>query len=166
MKYWAGCLLLLALLTACGSTPPPSVKLARPTPNYLSHLEAQSAGREILMYTLSLLGIAYQFGGTNPEAGLDCSGMVSSVYLNATGVRLPHNAARIASMARPIARNHLRVGDLVFFNTQNRPFSHVGIYIGDGKFVHAPRSHSVIRVERMDNPYFAARFDGARTLFN
>ncbi|BEV71269.1 MULTISPECIES: C40 family peptidase [unclassified Paludibacterium] len=160
--------LLIALLTACSSAPPLKQHARPPAGSQygLSHLQADGAGREILMYTLSLLDVGYQFGGSNPAAGLDCSGMVSYIYYNAVGVKLPHNAAQIAGLARPIDINDLRVGDLVFFNTLNRPFSHMGIYIGDGKFVHAPRSNSVIRVDRLDNRYFASRFEGARTLFS
>jgi cell wall-associated NlpC family hydrolase len=162
------CLMAASTLLAACSSPPPLKQHARvPSSQYygLSHLQADGAGREILMYTLSLLDVGYQFGGDNPEAGLDCSGMVSYIYQNAVGIRLPHNAARIASITRPISADQLRVGDLVFFNTLNRPYSHMGIYIGDGKFVHAPHSNSVIRIDRLDNRYFSAHFDGARTLF-
>lgn len=161
-----------ALLAACASPPPlksaahhPRRTASRPASYNLSHLQADGAGREILMYTLSLLDVGYRFGGDNPEAGLDCSGMVSYIYQNAVGVKLPHNAASIAGISRPIDAGNLQVGDLVFFNTLNRPYSHMGIYIGDGKFVHAPHTNSVIRVDRLDNSYFASRFDGARTLF-
>ena len=156
---------LCLLLSACSSAPPPAPYHARSGQYGLSHLQADGASREILMYTLSLLDVDYHFGGANPEAGLDCSGLVSYIYYNAVGVRLPHNAASIAGLARPISTDNLRVGDLVFFNTLNRHFSHMGIYIGDGKFVHAPHTNSSIRVDRLDNHYFAAHFDGARTLF-
>lgn len=161
--------LLAALLAGCASTPPPAKKPGKPATRpgtSLGSLQADGVGREILMYTLSLLDIDYKFGGSNPEAGLDCSGMVAYIYQNAARVKLPHNAAQIAGLARPISNSQLRVGDLVFFNTLGRPFSHMGIYIGDGKFVHAPRSNSVIRVDRLDNSYFAARYEGARTLFD
>ncbi len=156
-------------LAGCASAPPAPKKPAKPASRpgiSLAGLQAEGAGREILMYSLSLLDIDYKFGGSNPEAGLDCSGMVAYIYQNAAKVKLPHNAAQIASLARPIDNSRLRVGDLVFFNTLGKPFSHMGIYIGDGKFVHAPRSNSVIRVDRLDNSYFAARYEGARTLFD
>ncbi|KMN30913.1 hypothetical protein VI26_20380 [Chromobacterium sp. LK1] len=166
----AALLSLAGLLAACGTTP---TKVAgggrKPRPSgdvSLSGLKADGAGREILMYTLGLLDLDYKFGGANPEAGLDCSGMVSYIYQNAVGVKLPHNAAQIANVARPIPDSRMRVGDLVFFNTMNRPFSHMGIFIGDAKFVHAPRTNSAIRVARLDNSYFAARYEGARTLFS
>lgn len=161
-------LTLAVLLAACASSPPPQ-KTGKPPARpgiSLGGLQAEGVGREILMYTLSLLDIDYKFGGNNPEAGLDCSGMVAYIYQNAAKVKLPHNAAQIANLARPISNSQLRVGDLVFFNTLGRSFSHMGIYIGDGKFVHAPRSNSVIRVDRLDNSYFAARYEGARTLFD
>lgn len=135
------------------------------TTTKLSSIKAAGAGREILMVALGLLDLNYRFGGKNPEAGLDCSGMVSYIYQHAVGVTLPHNAKQIARLARPIPAERLQVGDLVFFNTLNKTFSHMGIYIGEGKFVHAPRSNSSIRVDRLDNRYFASRFDGARTLF-
>ncbi|MDC7707388.1 C40 family peptidase [Vogesella indigofera] len=161
-------LLLLVLLAGCASAPSKTAVKPKPRPpaaSNLSALKADGVSREILLYTLSLLDVDYQFGGSNPEAGLDCSGMVAYIYQHAAGIKLPHNAAQIAALARPIGNHQLQVGDLVFFNTMNRPFSHMGLYIGDGKFVHAPRSNSVIRVDRLDNRYFASRFEGARTLF-
>ncbi|HJV05846.1 MAG TPA: C40 family peptidase [Chromobacteriaceae bacterium] len=169
MKKLGLCALMVLMLAACSSQPPRKVSHAKPrAPRTiaLSGLKADGAGREILMYTLGLLDLDYKFGGSNPDAGLDCSGMVSYIYQNAVGVKLPHNAAQIASVTRPIDSNQMRVGDLVFFNTLNRSYSHMGIYIGDGKFVHAPHTNSTIRVERLDNSYFAARFEGARTIFN
>nr|WP_233158715.1 C40 family peptidase [Chromobacterium sp. ASV5] len=158
---------LAALLASCSSAPVKTGqrKPARPSGDTsLSGLKAEGTGAEILLYTMGLLDGGYQFGGRNPEAGLDCSGMVSYIYQNAVGIKLPHNAAQIASIARPISTSQMQVGDLVFFNTMNRPFSHMGIFIGDGKFVHAPRTNSTIRVARLDNSYFAPRFEGARTI--
>lgn len=159
-------LMLAVIMTACSTSQPPKKAKAPARTVTLSALQADGIGREILLYTMSMLDIDYQFGGSNPEAGLDCSGLVAYIYKNAAGVSLPHNAAQIANLARPVSNNQLRVGDLVFFNTLGRPFSHMGIYIGDGKFVHAPRSNSTIRVERLDNSYFAARYQGGRTLFD
>ncbi len=120
--------------------------------------------RELVMYALGLLGTGYTFGGRNPEAGLDCSGMVSYIVEQISGRRLPHNAARIAEITRPIAVSELQPGDLVFFNTLDRRHSHMGIYMGRGRFVHAPSSRGRVRVENLDNNYFRPRIDGARTL--
>lgn len=116
------------------------------------------------MMSYGLLDTGYRFGGRNPEAGLDCSGMVSYVVEQVSGQRLPHNAAAIAARTRPVARNELRPGDLVFFNTMNRPYSHMGIYLGNGKFIHAPNTRGQVRVESLAAPYFAQRYDGARSM--
>ena len=116
------------------------------------------------MYALGLLDTGYRFGGKNPEAGLDCSGMVSYIVEQVSGKKLPYNAAGIAERTRPVPAAAIRPGDLVFFNTLGRSYSHMGIYMGDGKFIHAPNSRGKVRIERMDNRYFAARFEGARTL--
>jgi cell wall-associated NlpC family hydrolase len=119
---------------------------------------------EVVLFAYGLLNKGYRFGGRNPEAGLDCSGMVSYIVEEISGKRLPHNAAQIARSTRPIPREHLQPGDLVFFNTLNRPFSHMGIYLGGGRFVHSPSSRGRVRIERLDSSYFAPRFEGARTL--
>ncbi|GHD59930.1 C40 family peptidase [Jeongeupia chitinilytica] len=150
------------VLAACTTTPP---RKPQPVDRSLAHIEAQGDGREIVMYSLGLLDVGYQFGGNNPEAGLDCSGMVRFVYKNALGIELPRTAADMASKTRPVSGSQLQAGDLVFFNTLGRPYSHVGIYLGDGKFVHAPSSRGKIRVESMDLPYFSSRYEGARTVF-
>jgi cell wall-associated NlpC family hydrolase len=150
------------------STPP----LARTVPSQANdqarHVQLGNPddAEQIVLFSYGLLGTGYRFGGRNPEAGLDCSGMVSYVVEQVSGIRLPHNAARIAAQTRVIPAETLQPGDLVFFNTQNRPYSHMGIYLGDGKFIHAPSSKGKVRVERMSNRYFAQRFDGARSLFS
>lgn len=127
-------------------------------------IEDELAAQEMVIYALGLLGTGYRFGGRNPEAGLDCSGMVSYIVEQVSGRSLPHNAAQIARITKPIKVSELRPGDLVFFNTLNRPHSHMGIYMGEGRFVHAPSSRGRIRVERLDNVYFRPRIDGARRL--
>jgi cell wall-associated NlpC family hydrolase len=128
------------------------------TLNHVSHRQ------EIVLYALGLLDTGYRFGGRNPDAGLDCSGMVSYVVEKASGLKLPHNAAAIAARTRDIEREALAPGDLVFFNTARKSHSHMGIYIGDGRFIHAPSSRGVVRIEKLDSPYFASRMDGMRTL--
>jgi cell wall-associated NlpC family hydrolase len=158
---------LLALMAAACSSLPPGNRGARPGStaeiDYFV-LQHESHAQEMVLYALGLLDTGYRFGGRNPEAGLDCSGMVSYVVEQVSGQRLPHNAAQIADRTRPIAVDALRPGDLVFFNTMKRRHSHMGIYIGGGKFVHAPSSRGKVRIERLDSRYFAPRLDGARTL--
>lgn len=160
------------LISACGTLPPPRFEptpaqpptpATQPTRNYFT-LEDPAHTQEMVVFALGLLDTGYRFGGRNPEAGLDCSGMVSYIVEQISGLRLPHNAARIAESTRPIERADLRPGDLVFFNTMKRRHSHMGIYLGDGKFIHAPSSRGAVRIERLDNRYFAPRIDGIRTL--
>ncbi|ENO90532.1 C40 family peptidase [Thauera linaloolentis] len=161
--------LAAAILAGCGSTPAPRSPAdtppgqARSSTPYFA-LDDEAHAREMVLFALGLLDTGYRFGGRNPEAGLDCSGMVAWIVENISGKRLPHNAAQIADRTRPIKVSQLQPGDLVFFNTLKRRHSHMGIYIGEGRFVHAPSSRGSVRVERLDNRYFAPRIDGARTL--
>ncbi|MDR3412154.1 MAG: C40 family peptidase [Formivibrio sp.] len=158
---------MAVFLSACTSTPQSESGLQNNKQDHsLSQIKADGAGREIVMYSLGLLDVGYRFGGTNPEAGLDCSGMVRFIYKEAVGVELPHNAVALAKQARPVTNSSLRAGDLVFFNTRGYSFSHVGIYLGDNKFIHAPSSHGKIKIESLDSPYFAQRYQGGRTLFS
>lgn len=119
---------------------------------------------EVVMRALSLLGVNYRFGGTSPESGLDCSGLVRHVFRETMGMMLPRRSEEISRAGADVGRQQLKPGDLVFFNTLRRAFSHVGIYIGNNQFVHAPSSGGQVRVETMDKPYWLARFDGARRM--
>ena len=110
------------------------------------------------------VGTPYLYGGSSPATGFDCSGLVAHVYEQAWGLALPRSTDGQRHVGRAVKRAQLQPGDLVFYNTRNRPFSHVGIYLGDGNFVHAPRPGQRVRIERVDNPYWRARFDGARRL--
>lgn len=121
-------------------------------------------GSELVSQALGLLGVRYKWGGNSPETGLDCSGLVRHVFEEAAGVVLPRRAIEMSRAGQPVHRHELSPGDLVFFNTLRRAFSHVGIYIGDGHFVHAPSSGGKVRVERLEASYWASRFNGARRL--
>src|SRR5574343_1469214 len=156
-------LIVSALLLAACSGPAPRPEASTGTIPQASRPVSEK-GYEVVMYAMGLLDTGYRFGGKNPEAGLDCSGMVSYVVEQVSGKRLPYNAAGIAERTRPIPANAVRPGDLVFFNTLGRSYSHMGIYVGDGKFVHAPNSRGKVRVDRLDNRYYAERFEGAHTL--
>jgi len=159
---------IAVLLTACGSAPMRAPEASKPTPapTDIRSEAATEHGSEIAIYALDMIGTGYRFGGKNPDAGFDCSGMVSYIFNRATGFKLSGSAADMARQGRQIDKSNLRPGDLVFFNTLNRPFSHVGIYIGDGRFVHAPSGNGKVHISRMDNPYFAPRFEMARAYFN
>lgn len=113
---------------------------------------------------LDLVGIRYRRGGDSPEAGFDCSGFVGHVFREGLGLYLPRSAGAISRAGEPIARDQLKPGDLVFFNTMRHAFSHVGIYLGDDRFVHAPRTGGRVRVEDMTQRYWAKRFNGARRI--
>lgn len=123
-----------------------------------------SAAEQLVDQALEYLGVRYRFGGTSPETGLDCSGLILNVFRNAIGFDLPRTAAEMSRMGDKIGRQELKPGDLVFFNTMRRAFSHVGIYLGEGKFVHAPSSGGKVRIEAISSSYWSKRFNGARRL--
>ncbi|ANY63724.1 hydrolase Nlp/P60 [Comamonas aquatica] len=129
----------------------------------------QSMGHSVASNTSSLIntamgmiGIPYRFGGTSAETGFDCSGFVRAIYQDTVGHMLPRRADEQAKATQKIDKKELRPGDLVFFNTMRRTFSHVGIYVGEGKFIHSPRKGKSVRVESMNDSYWAKRFNGAR----
>ena len=157
-------LALLAGLSAC-STSPPTPADSAPTP-VVGQPPQPEPGSEVTIFALGLLDTGYRFGGTNPDAGLDCSGMVSYIYERAAGMRLRGSAADIARQGRSIEAAKLRPGDLVFFNTRNKPFSHVGVYIGGQRFVHAPSSNGRVRIDSLSARYYAQRFEAASTYFD
>lgn len=151
------------LLAACGGLPPaPEPAPATPA----GRVDFSAPGHEVTLYALGLLDTGYRFGGKNPEAGLDCSGMVSYIFNKAAGLKLSGSAAEIARRGRPVGRGELRPGDLVFFNTRNAPFTHVGIYIGDDRFIHAPSGSGRVRIDQMSASYYAQRYDAARSYFD
>lgn len=120
------------------------------------------AGAEIALRALAFLGVPYRYGGDDPGRGFDCSGLVRYVVRHTLGLDLPRRSDEIGHAGRAIERERLEPGDLVFFNTLGRAFSHVGIYVGDGRFVHAPARRGQVRVDALDERYWSARFDGAR----
>jgi len=119
---------------------------------------------EVLMNALSLTGVKYKYGGSSPETGFDCSGFVRYVFQQAANLTLPHGARALSQLGQNIPLNQLQPGDLVFFNTLKSAFSHVGIYMGDGRFIHAPSSGGGIHVVNMQEEYWASRFNGARRI--
>jgi cell wall-associated NlpC family hydrolase len=124
----------------------------------------QQKAQEVLMNAFSLTGIKYKYGGKSPETGFDCSGFVGYVFRNAANLTLPATARAISQIGKTVGRDELQPGDLVFFNTLKSAFSHVGIYVGDNKFIHAPRTGAAVRVESMQTSYWASRFNGAQRL--
>lgn len=117
---------------------------------------------ELVVNAMGFLGVPYRRGGNSVETGFDCSGFVRAMYQQTAGLILPRSADQQAAATQTIEENDLQPGDLVFFNTLRRAFSHVGIYIGDNKFIHSPRAGAEVRVEDMRVGYWQTRFNGAR----
>lgn len=124
--------------------------------------DVREKASQLVVHAMGFLGVPYKRGGDSFETGFDCSGFVRAIYEQSAGLLLPRRAAEQAEATQVIAKDDLRPGDLVFFNTMRHAFSHVGIYIGDGKFIHSPRSGAAVRVEDMNKSYWAQRFNGAR----
>ncbi len=120
---------------------------------------------DLTLYALSLNGTAYRYGGNDPDSGLDCSGFVGHVFREVAGLDLPRSAQAISRLGRKIGIEELKPGDLVFFNTLRRAFSHVGIYLGNQQFIHASSSKTGdVMISSLREAYWAKRFDGARRI--
>lgn len=126
--------------------------------------QAKDRASEAVIGAMAFLGRPYTWGGSTAEGGFDCSGFTRFVFNNTLGLLLPRSAEQQAQMngMQPVAADELKPGDLVFFNTLRKAFSHVGIYVGDGRFVHSPREGAVVRMDNMHQAYWSTRFDGAR----
>jgi len=122
------------------------------------------SARAMANTALDFLGIKYKYGGNTPYTGFDCSGLVVYAAEKSLGLKLPRRSAEIARLGTSVQRSELKKGDLVFFNTRGHRNSHVGIYLGNQKFVHAPRTGAAVRVESMDVAYWRKRYNGARRL--
>lgn len=140
--------------------PPPDIAgQVKPSLRIDSHTQIMS---DVVLTAMGYLGKPYVYGESSLDGGFDCSGFVLSLYQRSVGHDLPRTAAQQAGATTTIARNDLKPGDLVFFNTLRRQFSHVGIYIGEGRFIHSPRAGASIRIESMTSSYWQKRFNGAR----
>lgn len=152
---------ILRLLQSKGLLPEtqPVVALAQQVRDRASDMASS-----LVVSAMNFLGVPYRFGGTSEETGFDCSGFTRHVFENSIGLVLPRRAIEQANSPElvSVAKSDLKPGDLVFFNTLRHAFSHVGIYIGDNKFIHSPRTGGKVRVEDMGETYWQKRFDGAR----
>ncbi|WP_460454275.1 C40 family peptidase [Arenimonas aestuarii] len=160
-------LLLSALLAACGSTPRRAQAPAAPTLKVVDVAPADPLlANEVLMRALGLVGTPYRWGGNTPDGGFDCSGLVGYVYLDAARIYLPRTTRDIARFdASKPPRDRLAPGDLVLFGDKGAIF-HVGIYVGDGRFVHAPSTGGTVRLDRLDGPYWGRHYTGARRILD
>ncbi|MFT3665749.1 C40 family peptidase [Piscinibacter sp.] len=152
------------LLAERGYGEPDTVPAAVPPSEYAFVRTMRDKASEMVLGAMNFLGVPYRRGGNSAEQGFDCSGFTRHVFEMSLGLVLPRRAdeqAKAAGMVK-VKRDELKPGDLVFFNTLKRTFSHVGIYIGEGKFIHAPRTGGEVRVEDMRYAYWSKRFTGAR----
>lgn len=145
-------------LAAAETLPPEHVSALTKIVDFTTHAS------KLAMKAVGMLGVHYKYGGTKPENGLDCSGLVRYVYREAWGTNLPRTSAEISHVGQQVDPHDLRPGDLVFYNTLKRGFSHVGIYLGDNKFIHSPSAGGEVRIENMGLSYWKRRFNGARRI--
>jgi cell wall-associated NlpC family hydrolase len=120
--------------------------------------------QDLVLNAMGFLGIPYRWGGATPEAGFDCAGLVQYVFKQALGTLLPRSSYDMGVMGLAVGTADLLPGDLVFFNTLRRPYSHVGIYIGENRFIHAPRRGKNVEIVDMSGSYWQQRYNGARRL--
>lgn len=135
-------------------------------PVRISNIDHTQGSQELMLHSMGLIGTPYKWGGSTTSTGFDCSGMIQFVYKNALGVSLPRTARDMAAASRKIPDSRLKAGDLVFFNTGGaNKYSHVGLYIGNGEFIHAPSSGKIIKTEKLSSPFYAKNYLGAHTFF-
>lgn len=166
-------ILFIALLAACASAQASPQGTGDEMGNFMNDRgllsrigsvgeKVEARATELVMNSMAFLGVPYKRGGNNADTGFDCSGFVRAIYEQTAGLLLPRRAEQQAAATQKIDKTDLKPGDLVFFNTMRRAFSHVGIYVGNGKFIHSPKPGAEVRVEDMGVSYWAKRFDGAR----
>lgn len=161
-------------LACCISAPALADPSPPETPTALARLhdltsrahDLTSRASDLVKEAMTMIGIRYKYGGTAPESGLDCSGLVRYVFKEARGTELPRTSQEISRLGEKVDTKDLQPGDLVFYNTLRRSFSHVGIYLGDNKFIHSPAPGGEVRIESMDVGYWKKRFNGARRLID
>ena len=147
------------LLAGCASEP------RRPEPPLEAGTPRADAANAVLFRAIALVGTPYRYGGNTPDSGFDCSGLVGYVYRDVAGILLPRSAEQISQIDAPeIDRERLGSGDLVFFRAHGRGTSHVGIFVGEGRFVHAPNEGGTVRLDRLDDKYWRDHFNGAKRI--
>ena len=158
MKFFL--LLSVLLLSAC-ATVRPTAKVET-TPALVINDPALT--QELATYAQSLIGTPYKYGGESPATGFDCSGYAREVFYHSVGVKLPRTTKEMSQAGQHVDTGDLQLGDLVFFDTLKKKFSHVGIYIGDDSFIHAPSKGGKVRVEKMSDVYWKNSYNGARRI--
>lgn len=151
-------------LCLCGAALGAEPQASEPSTTLTKLQDLTNRASELALQAMSMIGIHYKYGGTAPESGLDCSGLVRYVFKQVWGKDLPRTSKEISQVGQNVDTQDLRPGDLVFYNTLRRSFSHVGIYLGDNKFIHAPSPGGQVRIESMELDYWKKRFNGARRI--
>ncbi|MGB8338844.1 MAG: C40 family peptidase [Burkholderiales bacterium] len=158
----------VAILSACVSSPKTvssSATAAQTAYGAAANQTAPATGKpDVVMYALGLHGTHFQWGGNSPQGGFDCSGFVRHVYKEAAGMLLPRSSYEMSQSGSTVDASQLQPGDLVFFNTLRRAFSHVGIYVGDNRFIHSPSAGKSVQISQMGDNYWKHRFEGARRM--
>lgn len=154
-------------LSACSTFAPRTTGGASSSPRIAHFKNDTSVGNEgISIAAIGLVGVPYRYGGNTPAGGFDCSGLIVYVYQNSSGIKLPRTIQQMSHIGIGIGQQSPAPGDLVFFNTTGERYSHAGIYVGNGRFVHAPSAGGTVRLDRIDAPYWAARYTEARRITN
>ncbi|CAM4180793.1 C40 family peptidase [Comamonas aquatilis] len=156
---------LLAVLAGCSTKPRPAAQAGGTRSAQALNL-ADDLREPLLARTMLVVNTPYTYGGNSPEGGFDCSGLIQWAVGGITDSRLPRTTSQWAQVSSPVQGRSLMRGDFVFFNTLGKPHSHMGIFVGNGQFVHAPSSGGTVQRVRMDNVYFAKRFTEARSIFS
>lgn len=162
LRLWTMAMLALTL-AACSTPSPDNSRQRADAPPRSAHTATRN---DVALFALSLLDTRYAWGGRGPAMGFDCSGLVSHVYKEAAGLKLHGSSADLGKLSRPVDTARLQPGDLVFFNTLGARHSHVGVYVGDGRFVHASNERTGVRMDSLSNRYYAQRFEGGHTLLD
>ncbi len=158
------CMILIACSTPSPRPPAPATRpdSVAPSADRPAAQQHDQAANEVLIRAISLIGTPYRWGGNTPEGGFDCSGLVHFVFRDAVGLNLPRTTQELAALAAPrITRSDLRAGDLLVFGG-SAGVEHVGIHVGDGRFVHAPTTGGTVRIDHLDDRYWRPRFLFAR----
>lgn len=163
--------LFMCFLSACATTQSPHKALGSSEVHRLEDADSSEVrdlsqvSNEVIFRAISLVGTPYRYGGTQPETGFDCSGLIGFVFNEAAGMRLPRTTRELIDIdAKAVDRDDLQAGDLVYFNSRGGRVSHIGIYVGENRFVHAPSTGGAVRIDHLDTPYWTKFYVGAKRL--
>lgn len=159
-------LLTLAVLAGCAGAPQPPPVASVPPVAASFPSPATAAHDDLLFHAFSLVGTPYRWGGNSPDTGFDCSGLISYVFRETAGMKLPRTTAELSQLPRAAPTNALLPGDLVLFSTRGKRVDHAGIYVGDGRFLHAPSSGGRVRIDDLQASYWQRSFSSARRVLD